>query len=488
MSIVLSDPPSERAVLAGLCQYGGKIYYDVIDMLQPSTFNVESNKLIFRCIQHIMQADDNAQIDVPLIHAAAHELGFSYVLVRSDEVKHLQAILHFPIHISNVAKFAAKIRKLEVAKLMHVQLEEAQQKLLEVKGDETLTQILSIAENTIFDFTSLLSDIDEGPERLGEGAKEKLEELASNPVTQIGIPTGFPVYDMAIGGGLRDGTINVLGARMKAGKSILGDNIGRYISENIKLPVLNMDTEMLKEDHQYRTLAAMSHIPINDIETGQFSKNPSLYSKVLDASTRLKNMPYFHKHIGGKSLEEQLALMRRWIVKEVGLNTDGTAKKCVIIYDYLKLTDDKDITKNLAEYQVLGFMMTTLHNFATRYKIPILAFVQLNRDGITKETTDTASGSDRILWLCDNFSIFKAKSDEEIAMDGTMYNRKLVPVVARHGEGLDTKDYINYKMEGKYGLIKEGKTAFELREVKHKEEDGFVVENDGDIDIEFQNN
>ena len=119
----------------------------------------------------------------------------------------------------------------------------------------------------------------------------------------------------------------------------------------------------------------------------------------------------------------------------------------------------------MKEYQALGFLMTGLHNFAIKYEIPILAFIQLNRDGITKESTDTASGSDRIIWLCSNFSIYKNKSDEEIAKDGPENgNRKLVPLIARHGEGLQDKDYINVNMIGKYGKLIEGKTAFELED------------------------
>lgn len=85
--------------------------------------------------------------------------------------------------------------------------------------------------------------------------------------------------------------------------------------------------------------------------------------------------------------------MRRWLVKEVGLNDDGTAKDCVIFYDYLKLMDTSGMDKDLKEYQLLGFMMTSLHNFAVKYQVPIMAFIQLNRDGITKESTDSASGS-----------------------------------------------------------------------------------------------
>src|SRR5208283_1737474 len=176
MSIILSDNACERAVLAGICRHGSEAYYDVIDFLQESTFNVESNKLIWRCVQHIMKADDNAKIDIALIHSAAHEMGISYILTKKEEVSHLQAILNFPINLENVRKFAAKIRKLEITKLLHEQLEGAQQQLLAIKGDETVAHILGIAEDSIFNFTSLLNDNSDSPAKMGEGVEEKLKE------------------------------------------------------------------------------------------------------------------------------------------------------------------------------------------------------------------------------------------------------------------------------------------------------------------------
>ena len=488
MSIILSDNSSERAVLAGVCQHGCEAYYDIVDMIQESTFNIEVNQLIWRCLSNLLKKDDTTKIDIASIISSSHELGISYILTKKEELAHLNAIMNFPIELSNVRKFAAKIRKLQIAKLLHEQLENVQQKLLEIKGSETVTHILGLAEDSIFDFTSLLNDNDELPELMGKNASDRLKKLADNPVTQIGIPTGFPVYDMAIGGGLRDGTINVIGARPKTGKTVLSDNIGYYIAENVKVPVLNMDTEMLKIDHENRIIAMLSRVPINEIETGQFAKHRSIKDKVLGNADHLNQIPLYHKSIAGKPLEEQLAIMRRWLAKEVGLNPDGTAKRCVIIYDYLKLMDSAGIEKNLAEHQVLGFMMTTLHNFAVRYKVPILAFMQLNRDGITKETTDVASGSDRIIWLCSNFTIFKMKSDEEMAEDSVKNgNRKLVPVVARHGAGMDSKDYINCKMEGQFALVKEGKTKFEIGNINQHKDEGFVNEND-EQEIPFDHN
>lgn len=39
--------------------------------------------------------------------------------------------------------------------------------------------------------------------------------------------------------------------------------------------------------------------------------------------------------------------MRRWLVKDVGLNDDGTAKDCVIFYDYIKLMDTAGLSQDV---------------------------------------------------------------------------------------------------------------------------------------------
>ena len=64
---------------------------------------------------------------------------------------------------------------------------------------------------------------------------------------------------------------------------------------------------------------------------------------------------------------------------------------------------------------------------------------------------------------CFGFTIFKRKTDEEIAEDGPDNgNRKLLPLVSRHGGGLDDNDYINCNMKGWCAKISEGKTRLEL--------------------------
>lgn len=481
--MILADPSAERAVLSGIAKYGEELYLDIADILQESSFTVDSNKLIFQCLKTLCEKDQLKSIDLASIYSSAQDAGFAHILYKPDEARHLKAILDFPVNRDNVGKFAAKIRKLEIARLLYSQLDSAKDKILNISGNESISSIISIAEDTVFDFTSLINDSDNNPVAIGNNIKDYINNLIENPIDQIGIPTGFPVYDQSIGGGLRKSTVNVIAARPKTGKTLLVDNMGWHISQ-LGIPVLNLDTEMTKEDHINRLLAMITETEINQIETGKFATSPDKKLKIEKAVDKLEDAKIYYKSIAGKPFEEQLALMRRWIVKDVGLEDDGSAKPCVIFYDYLKLMDSQGISQDLKEYQVLGFMMTSLHNFATRYKVPIVAFVQLNRDGITKESTDTASGSDRIIWLCSNFTIFKRKSDEEIAEDGpTEGNRKLVPIISRHGGGLDDNDYINCHMKGWCAKISEGRTKLEIsNNINTKTKDGFIIDDNNNAE------
>jgi len=474
--MILADPSAERAVLSGIYKYGDEVYLEISDILNESSFTIDSNKLIFNCLKKLYEKQES--VDIASILSAAQELGIANILSSKEETQHLKAVIDFPVNKENVHRFAAKIKKLQIARLLHEQLDNAKDKLLDINGDESISSIISIAEDTVFNFTSLINDSDNNPECIGSKINDYIQDLIDNPIDQVGIPTGFPVYDQAIGGGLRKSTVNVIAARPKTGKTLLVDNMGYHISK-LGIPVLNLDTEMTKEDHINRLLAMIAEIEINTIETGQFANSQDKKHKIMKAVESLQNSNIYYKSIAGKAFEEQLALMKRWIVKDVGLEDDGSAKPCVIFYDYLKLMDTQGMSQDLKEYQVLGFMMTALHNFATKYKVPIVAFVQLNRDGITKESTDTASGSDRIIWLCSNFTIFKRKSDEEIAEDGPNEgNRKLVPIISRHGGGLDDNDYINCHMKGWCAKITEGRTKLEISNNTNtdKSKNNFTIE------------
>ena len=134
----------------------------------------------------------------------------------------------------------------------------------------------------------------------------------------------------------------------------------------------------------------------------------------------------------------------------------------------------------------LGFKMQELVNVSIKENVSVLSFVQLNREGITREGEDVIAGSDDIARYCSSFCLFKKKSEEEVK-----------PILHRHGGGLEEDfDYVNMNLIGEYGKLVEGftKSEYMLANKKEKEgfdnevnddKEGFVVEEDIDPEKPF---
>jgi len=460
METKLTDVGSERAVLAGLLQHGIEGYVAISDIISPESFGHTNNQVLFKCVEKVFQ--NNQAVDIPAILSASAQLNLSDAINTPQELKYIKSLLDFPISKENIFSFALQVKKFEFARRIKKLTAKIHKDIDEVTGSESINDIIQILENPVTDFLRE-DDGGENPEQIGKDIKQYVDFLENNKCDIIGIPTGFQKYDESIGGGLRRKCVDLIAARPKVGKSVFGDNVALNVASR-KIPVLMLDTEMSKEDHLNRLIANISGIPINEIATGKFADDEDKYYKVKEAMTKLESIPYSYISVAGKPFEQILNIIKRWIMQEVKTNDRGNTNDCLVIYDYLKLMSSNSITNNIQEYQALGFQITSLHNLCVQLDVPCLSFVQLNRDGITKESTDAVSGSDRLIWLCTSFSIFKIKSPEELAEDGpNAGNRKLVPIVARHGAGLDDGDYINMIMHGSYAKLKELRTRNEFK-------------------------
>ena len=454
------DLGAERAVLAGIFSYGLESYVEVCDIIDSDSFSHKNNQVIFKCLEKIIK--DGAEIDLPSLLSAAKKLDLQDIINSTQELEYINSLMEYPVKKDNVLYFAAQIKKFEFARKIKKLTNKIGRDIDDINGDESIDEIINILENPITDF---LREDDTGnkPERIGDGVEEYLEFLIENKCDQIGIPTGFARYDAAIGGGLRPGGVDLVSARPKVGKSVFGDNVAINVAAK-GIPVLMLDTEMSKEDHLNRIISNLSGVPINEVATGRFTDDDEKSIKVKQAIDHIKDIPYTYVTVAGAPFEQILNTIKRWIMQEVGQDENGKTNQCVVVYDYLKLMTSGSITNNIQEYQALGFQITALHNLAVKYEFPCLSFVQLNRDGITKESTDAVSGSDRLIWLCTSFSIFKTKSAEELAEDGpNAGNRKLVPIVSRHGPGMDDGNYINMRMVGDHAQLLELRTRDEFR-------------------------
>lgn len=454
---ILNDSGCERSVLSAILNHGADLLIDIEEILDTKDFYWSINRTIFSIIKYLVHEKNLDKFDAPTIVSNAKIFNYNKFDENSKELDYLEALFANTPTYNNAKSIAAQIYKLSLARQAIGCVNNIAEDLKKISGSENIDTIISKIENPVFEFTGKLINKDKSLLLLHNNIEERLKILSEEPKSIAGLPTGFNNWDQCIGGGFRRGCVNVIGARAKVGKSNMCLNIAKNMAE-LGIPVLYLDTEMDIESQQNRLISLVTGVRLDNIETGKFSTIKEENEIVLSNIEKIKNLPISHVNIAGQSIDASLSLARRWLIKNVGVASNGLVNPCLIIFDYLKLMSAEGLKGNIQETQLLGFLITALHNFAVKWGLPILASVQLNRDGVEKEGAEVISGSDRILWLSSSFTILKKKSQEELIEDppknGMM---KLVVTDTRFGPGMSKGDYVNLITDFSRSSIKEGK-------------------------------
>lgn len=450
--------------------------FDVAAIIQEADFQYLSTRCIFAAIKRIVESRGGSldkkerQVDKDILE---QRIASDFPDIYKSNKKDFSSLIN---EIGNKEKLSIRDFKSTVDFVLKNSITKRAEKILnktrkELGEQKSYKDILAHIESSIFDFTSSAID---GSDivLLGENYKECLalrERLSGEGKLYIGISTGFPELDKAIGGGFRNGTVNLFAARAKMGKSFYGLKIADNVAQQ-GIPVLYMDTELEENYQSDRRCAQSMQIPINELETAKWIYSDSSRNKIDKFFNYQKKYPIYYVDIKGWSIDRQISVIRKFFAKYVGKTSDGKYNRGLVVLDYLKLmrAGEKGADK---EWEALGYRMTLLHDLMAEYNNPMMALAQQNRDGLEKEDESTISGSDRIIWLCDNFSIISAISDSEVlahqeeADEGKgsehghikvkVPNTKLKVVVCRQGPGTPGA-YISY-----YFDIKDRKLGYD---------------------------
>lgn len=462
------DLIAERAVLSIICN-DPKKFLDVSDLLQKSDFSGSTNAMVYHSFE-IAFTNDPDNIDKFTLRNTAIEVGYNNFDEVTNKGEYIEALFLQKVNKKNLAKCSRRVKDLSLKRKLLREVESAHEDIRTSEKDgKSAIELVSSVENKI---TGFINELDNRNEItiLGEGFIDLANERADSPKDIVGLPTGLQRFDLAIGGGLRRGSVTLVGARPKNFKSGLALNIARNLSvegiyHGIQVPTLLLDTELQKDYQMLRLGASMSEIPINLIETGKWSANKAMVQAVRGANERIMEAPLYHIYVGGFSIERILSTVRYWLTKYVGRGADGKFNDCLVIYDYIKLMDQRELGRDVKEHQVLGFHMTALHDFITRFDIPLLCMCQLNRDGSDSDDETVVAGADRLLWFASNFSILRRKKREEVETDGPEAgNMRLKTLMTRYGPGMDSDDYLNLKVNLPCMLAREGKLKSETKQ------------------------
>lgn len=454
----LIDLVLEKTVLSGIIKHGPNGISEVDDVISSNFFSSIHHKKLYLVLHNLIYKEKCDNIDIPTIIITANALGFQSFC--SDE--YLEELSKLFVDLKNLRKHAFGLKRLNLAREYMNKLDEAKVELSKCSSDTKISDITAIIENKLFG-SIIVSDSDISTVNILEGTKEYLDLIKANPKDIVGVPTGFQRYDYAIGGGLRPGTINIIGARSKTGKSFLCLNMIHHIA-SAGIPVLYLDTELTHTGHQMpRMLSLLSGIDRKEIETGQFGQDITKNQMVYDASEL--DLPIEYKSVGNQSLSSIMSVVRRWLVKHVGFQSDGTANICLLVYDFIKPYNADNSNLSHKQHEVLGKMMNQILELVKKYLIPCLMMSQVNRLAIEKPGEGTAAGSDQLEVFCESYTIMGKKTQQDFSQDGHENgNVKLTVVLTRSGPGLKQGNYINLKTELATSRIQEGLLFSEIIE------------------------
>lgn len=201
-----------------------------------------------------------------------------------------------------------------------------------------------------------------------------LKHIKQGEVAKI-IPTGFNSLDSQLNGGLRSGTLNVIGARPGVGKSAFSANMILNMLRNDKTlpPIVNFSLEMPNFQVMERMISSITGASGKKIQTMKLE--PHEYQDLLQGNQEC----FAHDSKSPRLVLCDKAGLRieniQSICESINAKFGGIGAICV---DYLQLLPVN--LKGTTKASAIGELSKALKAMAIQYECPVITPVQLNRD------------------------------------------------------------------------------------------------------------
>ena len=390
-------------VVSALYHYGQVFHYQIRNIITLDCLVTDKGKFYFHVFSEIL--DNGFDIDFIFVEEFSQFLGYTgYFKEHKEEtLKALEKIKENKVSQKNALECARILARRHYKNKVVEGLEELKGQLIALP-DNTISDITS---NAIAEFVRKSSPTGEEDEMefLGDGVQEYLDNLLHGEPGQPGLDVGLPLFTQGTGG-ILPGTVTCISARMKSGKTMFSWNLALNVAKQ-GIPVLYLDMEMQRKTMLNRSLANLSGVTINEIKYKTFTEDPEKVRKVTEAANLFETLPLVWTKASAKNTDQCLAYALRWLVKHVGFYDDGSAKECLLVYDYMKIAGENPSKK---DWELLGEMATKIKDFANNNGIPIIVPAQLSREGLI-------AGSDQIARYVDTVWELRKKTSTESSQD-----------------------------------------------------------------------
>lgn len=452
---IFVKPGDERAVLSYSINNIDN-FYTVCSKMEDSDFLSYDHSLIFVLLKTLHNRGVK-KFDLAMLINESKEQG---ILELIGGTEYLQSVKNMKLSKGNFEVFLHNVLEASTKYKLYGMIEDDLAYIVDnAKDGDSSSDLIGKVEGHVLELSTTSKAIKE-PIDVADKLEKYIEERKDHRIEMVGLSTGYPILDKQIDG-LIPGTVFVVSARKKMGKSALLSNIAVNTAYRLNEPVLYIDTEMTFNEWLPRVAANMSGVKERTIKHGGYNKED--YDNIINKCIRLvKKGKLFHEYMPGYSVEKITALYKKYKAKEnIGL----------AVFDYLKEPESTNIDTRRKEYQILGDVTTKLKDLAGELEIPVVTAVQINRAG------DVAD-SDRIARYADIIAQWMKKTDEELEGGGEKGGTyKLVIRDTRRGGGT-SEEGIGYKFFKPWLTIKEVPANDQLLSAYNKEE---VIDDGSDM-------
>lgn len=367
---------AEQALLGALL-VNNEAFYRVSDFLEPEHFYEQIHGEIYAVCGKIIRAGKTATPITAKTHLPQEVV---------DDVTMAQYLARLAAEattVLNAYDYGRSVYDLAIRRSLILVGEEVVDTAYDSDVESTPDKQIEEAEKRLFDLAER-GRYDGGFQGFNIALRDAIDmagEAYTRDGSLSGTSTGLTDLDRLMGG-MQKSDLIILAARPAMGKTSLATNIAFHVARNYKaetLPDGNMKTinggavgffslEMSAEQLATRILAEQAEISSSDIRRGNIHE--SQFSKLVDTSNLMSEIPLFIDDTGGINIAQLMARARR-LKRQKGLD--------LLIVDYLQLLSGSSKRSNDNRVQELTEITTSLKGLAKELEVPIVALSQLSR-------------------------------------------------------------------------------------------------------------
>ncbi|MFZ5756922.1 MAG: replicative DNA helicase [Pseudomonadota bacterium] len=353
---------AEQSVLGGL-MLNNAAYDDVVDRVSAADFYRNDHRLIFSAIAEL--SENSRPCDVVTL---AETLARQHMLEEAGGMVYIGELAMNTPSTANIKAYADIVRERSILRQLIRTSNDIADSAFHPQG-RPVTDILDAAETKIF-------QIAEGRQRgtgpvplkdIAASVVDKIRELAANPGSVTGVPTGFEKLDNMTSG-LHKGDLVIVAGRPSMGKTTFAMNIAENAMIKTGKPVLVFSMEMPRDQIVLRMLSSLGRIDQSRLRTGDLQ--PEDWDRIVSAFHMLREQKLYVDDTPALSPTELRARARR-VAREHG------GELGLIVVDYLQLMQVPGNNENRATE--ISAISRTLKAVAKELGCPLIALSQLNR-------------------------------------------------------------------------------------------------------------